>query len=60
MIPHRRGTSVSALLLMLALSGCVGVTPYGATVVSPVTAMQEFFSGNGSDAEPGPTHWDHR
>jgi hypothetical protein len=36
-----------ALLLMLALSGCVGVSPYGAIVVSPTTAMQEFFSGNG-------------
>jgi hypothetical protein len=62
MKPLGRGIALSLLLapLILAVSGCVFATPYGGTLVSPITAMKELFSGDGSDAEPGPTHWDHR
>ena len=55
---RRQRVLAGALLLILALSGCVFATPYGRTLISPITAVQELFSGNGSDAEPGPTHRD--
>ena len=53
--------TVVLLALLPTLSGCVFGSPYAAyCCVSPVSAVTELFAGDGSDAEPGPTHRDRR
>ena len=62
MVRHPRELLVSmvSLALIFTLSGCVAGSPYGATFVSPISAVQDLFSDDGSDSEPGPTHRDSR